>query len=110
MVRYWGIFPEHIGTVAIAAFLHDALALGLGYLIARSFRLDEGSTRAMTFEVGIRNAGLGLLFVFTFFGGLGGMAVVAAWWGVWDIIAGLVLAVLWARRGDSRPAAVEARS
>jgi BASS family bile acid:Na+ symporter len=105
MVRYWGIFTEHIGTVAIAVFLHDALALALGFAIARAFRLDEGSTRAMTFEVGIRNAGLGLLFVFTFFGGLGGMAVVAAWWGVWDIIAGLVLALLWARRGDARPSA-----
>ena len=38
--------------------------------------------------------GLGL--VFTFFGGLGGMAIVAGWWGIWDIIAGLILAALWA--------------
>ena len=44
----------------------------------------------MTFEVGVRNAGLGLLLVFTYFDGLGGMALVAAWWGIWDIIAGLV--------------------
>ena len=46
----------------------------------------------MTFEVGIRNAGLGLLLVFTYFDGLGGMALVAAWWGIWDIIAGLAVA------------------
>ena len=46
----------------------------------------------MTFEVGIRNAGLGLGLVFTFFGGLGGMAIVAGWWGIWDIIAGLIVA------------------
>ena len=51
----------------------------------------------MTFEVGIRNAGLGLGLVFTFFGGLGGMAIVAGWWGIWDIIAGLAVATLWAR-------------
>ncbi len=101
MVRYWGIFVEFIGVVAIAVLLHDALALAIGWSIARAARLDERSTRAMTFEVGIRNAGLGLLFVFTFFGGLGGMAIVAAWWGVWDIIAGLVLAAFWARRGTA---------
>ena len=75
--------------MALAVFLHDALALGLGYSIARTFRLEVPARKAMTFEVGIRNAGLGLLFVFSFFGGLGGMALVAAWWGVWDIIAGL---------------------
>jgi BASS family bile acid:Na+ symporter len=94
----WALFVAYIGVVALAVFLHDALALGLGYAIARGFRLDVPARKAMTFEVGIRNAGLGLLFVFTFFGGLGGMALVAAWWGVWDIIAGLVVAVLWARR------------
>jgi len=38
------------------------------------------------------------VLVFSFFGGLGGMAVVAGVWGFWDIIAGLLLASLWARR------------
>ena len=55
----------------------------------------------MTFEVGIRNAGLGLLLVFEFFNGLGGMALVAAWWGIWDIIAGLVVATWWGRATGS---------
>lgn len=30
--------------------------------------------------------------------GLGGMAIVAAWWGGWHIIAGLSLATFWGRR------------
>ena len=94
----WALFVAYSGVVAVAVFLHDALALGLGYGIARGFGLDVPARKAMTFEVGIRNAGLGLLFVFSFFDGLGGMALVAAWWGVWDIIAGLVVAVVWARR------------
>ena len=98
----WSTFLEYIGVVLVAVFLHDALALAVGYTIARGARLDGYSTRAMTFEVGIRNAGLGLLIVFTFFGGLGGMAVVAAWWGIWDIIAGLAVATWWARRTPDR--------
>ncbi len=98
VAKNWDIFTEYIGIVLLAVFLHDALALGLGYAIARGSGLADYSRRAMTFEVGIRNAGLGLLLVFEFFNGLGGMALVAAWWGIWDIIAGLVVATWWGRR------------
>ena len=94
----WAIFTAYIGLVVVAVFLHDALALLLGYAIGRAARLPEASVKASTFEVGIRNAGLGLLLVFSFFGGLGGMALVAAWWGIWDIIAGLAVAAVWKRR------------
>ncbi len=92
------LFVDWIGVVAIAVLLHDALALGLGYVIARAFRLPGDATKAMTFEVGVRNAGLGLLLVFSFFDGLGGMALVAAWWGIWDIIAALTVARVWRAR------------
>lgn len=102
----WHVFVSYIGIVLLAVFLHDALALLLGYGIGRATRLPAASTRAMTFEVGIRNAGLGLLLVFTYFDGLGGMALVAAWWGIWDIIAGLGVAQLWRAR-SSAPAPVE---
>ncbi|QGG42129.1 bile acid:sodium symporter family protein [Aeromicrobium yanjiei] len=102
VAKNWDIFTDYIGVVLLAVFLHDALALALGYGIARGTGLDDYSRRAMTFEVGIRNAGLGLLLVFQFFDGLGGMALVAAWWGIWDIIAGLVLATWWGRRAPVR--------
>ena len=102
VAKNWDIFTDYIGIVLLAVFLHDALALALGYGIARASGLADYSRRAMTFEVGIRNAGLGLLIVFEFFNGLGGMALVAAWWGIWDIIAGLALATWWARRPAAR--------
>lgn len=98
VAKNWVTFVDYIGVVLIAVFLHDALALLLGYVIGRGVRLPLASTQAMTFEVGIRNAGLGLLLVFTYFDGLGGMALVAAWWGIWDIIAGLAVATAWRRR------------
>jgi bile acid:Na+ symporter, BASS family len=91
----WSVFVDFIGVVLLAVFLHDALAFALGYGIGRACRLEGPSTKAMTFEVGVRNAGLGLLVVFSFFDGLGGMALVAAWWGIWDIVAGLALAQTW---------------
>jgi bile acid:Na+ symporter, BASS family len=104
----WDIFVHHIGVVLLAVFLHDALALLLGFGIARATKLPVASTKAMTFEVGIRNAGLGLLLVFTFFDGLGGMALVAAWWGIWDIVAGLAVAQWWRRRTAASAASTAA--
>ena len=41
--------------------------------------------------------------VFGFFDGIGGMAMVAGWWGIWDIIAGLILASWWAKRPGGMP-------
>lgn len=98
----WAVFLSVIGTVLIVVAVHDAVALAIGYGTAVAGGLGTRERKAMTFEVGIRNAGLGLGLIFTFFGGLGGMAVVAGWWGVWDIIAGLFVAGLWARHTRRR--------
>lgn len=94
----WRFFLDYVGLVLLAVALHDALAFGTGYLCARVTGLQDYDRRAVSIEVGIRNAGLGLVLIFSFFGGLGGMAVVAGVWGFWDIIAGLALAGWWGRR------------
>jgi BASS family bile acid:Na+ symporter len=94
----WGIFEDYITAVLLAVFVQDAMALALGYGIARVTRLPSRSRKAMTFEVGVRNTGLGLVLVFAYFDGLGGMALVTAWWGLYDILAGLVVAEVWRRR------------
>ena len=78
--------------------IHNALALNLGYLTGRLFRLNEPDSRAVSIEVGIQNSGLGLVLVFNFFAGLGGMAIIVAWWGIWHIIAGLFAAFVFSRR------------
>jgi len=41
---------------------------------------------------------LGLLLIFTFFNDLGGMAILAAFWGIWHIISGLLLAFYWSNK------------
>ena len=106
LVGNWQYFVEYVRWVVLAVFLHNATALLSGYWTARALRLPERDCRAVSFEVGIQNSGLGLILIFTFFGGLGGMAIVAAWWGIWHIVAGLTLATWWSRRepGGGAPA------
>ncbi len=105
------VFIDYIALVALAVFIHDTLALLLGYGIAASFKVSEPNRRAITFEVGVRNAALGLGIALSVFEGLGGVAIVAAWWGVWDLIAGLALASWWAKRptGSPQESTMEAR-
>jgi len=93
----WYIFLKVVGLVIIVVFLHNALALNLGYWSGRLFKLEEQDSRATCIEVGIQNSALGLVLAFNFFGGLGGMTIVVAWWGIWHIIAGLLTALLFSR-------------
>lgn len=94
----WAHFVTYVRRVVFAVFLHNATALTVGYWTAALLGLAEPDRRAVSFEVGIQNSGLGLILIFTFFGGLGGMAIVAAWWGIWHVVAGLSLAAWWSRR------------
>ncbi len=98
-------FLQVLNVVAVAVFLHNAMAISAGYGVSRLAGLQEADCRAVSIEVGIQNSGLGLILIFNFFDGMGGMAVVAAWWGVWHGVAGLSLAAFWSRR---KPAIVGA--
>lgn len=96
--RNVGAIGTHVGLVFGLVFVHNALAFLAGHLISRAARLSVADRRAITIEVGIQNSGLGLILIFDFFGGLGGMALIAATWGIWHIVAGLALVTLWTRR------------
>lgn len=85
------LFLQAIGIVFLPVLLLNAVAIGLGYGAGAAAGLAVEERRAVSFEVGIQNSGLGLVLVFSFFEGLGGMAIVAAWWGIWHILAGLTL-------------------
>jgi len=94
----WQYFVLYVGTVVGVVFLHNASALATGYGLAYVSGLAERDRRAVSIECGIQNSGLGLILIFNFFDGLGGMAVVAAWWGIWHIVAGMTIATFWSRR------------
>ena len=91
-------FVEFIHMVVGAVFVHNLMAFVTGYALGWMVRLPERDRRAITFEMGIQNSGLGLLLIFNFFGGIGGMAIVTAWWGIWHIVAGMALATFWKNR------------
>ena len=86
---------HHVLAIGIG---HNLLALFLGFIIARIFKLSFRDQKTLAIETGIQNSGLGLLLIFTFFNGLGGMAILAAFWGIWHIISGLILATLWSKK------------
>jgi BASS family bile acid:Na+ symporter len=101
-------FVQYVGFVFFAVLVHNCLALGSGYLFSSMLGLAERDRRAITFEMGIQNSGLGLILIFDFFNGLGGMAVVTAWWGVWHIVAGMTVASIWRRRDPRGAGAMQA--
>jgi len=94
----WQIFIKVVGLVVLVVMAHNGLALSLGYAAARLAGLPPRDRRAVSIEVGLQNSALGLVLIFNFFEGLGGMAIITAWWGIWHIIAGLSLAFFWSRR------------
>ncbi|HHJ51178.1 MAG TPA: bile acid:sodium symporter family protein [Phaeodactylibacter sp.] len=96
-----GKMAEHLHWVFWIVAIHNGLSLLTGYTFARLFRLSEADARAIAIETGIQNTGLGLVLVFNFFSGLGGMAMILAWWGVWHLLSGFVLAWGWSRVGFS---------
>jgi BASS family bile acid:Na+ symporter len=96
-------FKSYVGLVFGIVLLHNALALSSGYIVARILKLPLAETKTLTIETGIQNSGLGLLLIFGFFEGLGGMALVAAFWGIWHLISGLLIASVWGRITSETP-------
>lgn len=91
-------FLSYIHLVVGVVLLHNALALATGYFTARFAGLSASDQKTIAIETGIQNSGLGLYLIFSFFDGLGGMAFVAAWWGIWHIVSGLTIATYWSKR------------
>lgn len=101
-------FLQYIHLIIFIVFAHNTLALLTGFTISSIFKLPRKNRRSITIETGIQNSGLALVLIFNpkLFPpelDLGGMAFIAAWWGVWHIIAGLVLAFLWSRKPLDEP-------
>lgn len=96
--KNWEVFLDYVRYVIFLVLLHNAIAFLSGFGLARLARFGWAETKTITLETGIQNSGLGLLLIFLFFDGLGSMALVTAFWGIWHLISGTALAYLWSRR------------
>jgi BASS family bile acid:Na+ symporter len=68
--------------------------------VSKLFRLPNIDTKSVTIETGIQNSGLALVLIFNnkiFPAGMGGIAFIAAWWGIWHIISGLLISFFWSK-------------
>ena len=92
------VFVNHIHHVIYLVVFHNIFAFIIGFYTAKTFGLNAQDTKTISMETGIQNGGLGLLLIFGFFDGLGGMALLAAFWGIWDVFSGMALAAFWGRK------------
>ena len=89
------IFLEYVLYVFWIVLLHNLIAFLTGFSLAKAMDFSKENVKSITIETGIQNSGLGLLLIFTFFDGLGGMALLTAFWAIWHLISGLLLASFW---------------
>ncbi len=94
-------FVKYADLVFALVVVHNLLALVLGYVVGKLGRLNEAAARTISIETGIQNSGLGLVICFNFFPEIGEMALLCATWGIWHIISGLTLSLIWSRSAQS---------
>lgn len=99
----FNLFLRYIHLIFFLVLIHNGLAFLGGYLLPKTLKISEINCRTISIETSIQNSGLGLALIFNprIFPPelhLGGMAFIAAWWGIWHIVAGLLLAFYWRRR------------
>lgn len=101
--RLWDIFIIGWALVLPLVIIHNSLAMGLGYCSGLLSRADIPTRRALTFEIGIQNAGLGLVILLTQLSGLSGATAIVAMWGLWHLVSGSIVVGLF-RAADLRGA------
>ena len=101
LVRERQLLTAQILPQLLIVVLHNASGLLLGWLCAIAFRVAERDRRAIMIEGGMQNSGLALGIIAVQFNADLGMVIIASLWGIWHIVSGLTLAILW-RRKDAR--------
>ncbi len=97
----WKVFLVELTRTLPLVAAHNALGLGLGWGAATLAGLNVADRRAVTIEGGMQNSGLALGIIAAQFNSDLAMVAIAGLWGIWHIISGGTLAILW-RRADRR--------
>ena len=94
----FGVFVADLGRTLPIVVLHNGLGLALGWIASRAARLQSPDLRAVVIEGGMQNSGLALGIIAAQFNSDLAMVAVAGLWGVWHIVSGGTLALLWRRQ------------
>lgn len=93
----WKLFIDYYDRVVFLVFAHNGIALLAGFALGVLSGIGRAATKTITIETAIQNSGLGLVLIFNFFEGNGGMAIITAWWGIWHILSGFTVSQLFKR-------------
>ena len=90
---------DYVHLIMLIVIVHNIIALATGYSLGAVFKLAKRDKRTLAIETGIQNSGLALVLIFNpkLFDGLGGMAFIAAVWGIWHIVSGLIMVAFWTK-------------
>ena len=88
--------PGYILPIGILVLFLNSQTLFTGYLVGTIARTSIPDRRTLSIETGIQNSGLALVLIFNpkLFNANGGMAFMAAWWGIWQMISGIGIAAI----------------
>ncbi len=90
-------FTGVILPIGLLVLVLNIQTLSTGYIVGTAARVPQADRRTLSIETGIQNSGLALILIFNIFNANGGMAFMAAWWGIWQMISGLILAFILSR-------------
>ncbi len=91
---FYPILWPALGLLGGITIMHNAAAFLCGAMLSSFLTREVAIRRALTFELGIQNSGLALIILLGQLKGLGGAAAIAAVWGVWHLIAGGALVLV----------------
>lgn len=93
----WRLFVVELTRTLPLVIAQNGLGLALGYGASLLAGLAVADRRAVVVESGMQNSGLALGIIAAQFGSDLAMIAVAGLWGIWHIVSGGTLALLWRR-------------
>ena len=94
-LKFFALLLPMLPLLGAFTVIHNAVAFAGGALAGQLMRAKRATRRALTFELGIQNSGLAIVILLGQFSGLGGAVAVAVVWGVWHLVAGGIMVVLY---------------
>lgn len=92
LITNFDVLQEYGAVMIPLVIIHNSSAFLVGAIFGYTFIRDRKKSRALVFEVGIQNAGLGLIIVLAELGGYGEAVILVGTWGIWHLVGGFILA------------------